>query len=74
MFYMAGFCPEGPECKKGVHLKEPGPGATVSKPEERDNDGDSRMDDGERDERRGGNENWRGRGRYTGKGRWRNKR
>lgn len=76
-FYLAGFCPDGKECTRGVHLKAPGP-PPPNKDEEKDDrdmDGDRKMDDGDKYDGKYGGGEFKGRsGKYTGRGRWRNKR
>jgi cleavage and polyadenylation specificity factor subunit 4 len=74
-FYLAGFCPEGRECRFGVHLK-----SKVKRKEEETEDGDKAKsavesrdrEDGERLKEFGWREK-KGRG-GSGRGRWRDKR
>ena len=73
-FYLAGFCPDGKECKNGVHLKVSGKGEEGDKERDRR----ERVEELERREEENrrdfGRREWRG-GRAGGRGgKWKNRR
>lgn len=70
-YYLAGFCPDGRECKFGVHLKS---GGVAVKEEDGGERKKERVVEGEKREEEGKREfGWKG-GRGGRGGRWKNKR